>query len=326
MSVSKTLLLLMCLFIPKLLLADQPEFNPRMVIPRAFPAIVKPKTMTAEKADEVLEESELVIGVTVDGESRAYPLNMLTGPKREIINDELGGTAIVVTWCHLCHNGIVYHAEVKGKKLMFLVSGMLWRRNLVMQDMETKSLWSHMLGKAMRGPLEGAILERIRCEMTDWKSWREEHPDTSVLSMSRTSRNYRKEFYMDPKQFVFGYVSGDHARAWSFDQLLQQPVVNDRFHNTEVLIVYDPDSTAAWMYERRVNDQVLTFERSGGLTRDRETGSVWDPAKGRSVGGLLMGKTLTPLAGIVAYRAAWRDFHPDSSYWVAKSADSGSSQ
>lgn len=72
------------------------QYEPRVVIPRPFPAITNPKILPATDSD--LAGSELVIGVVINGASRAYPINQLTGPRREIINDELGGTAIAATW------------------------------------------------------------------------------------------------------------------------------------------------------------------------------------------------------------------------------------
>ena len=47
---------------------------------------------------KILSPSELVLGVTVGDQSRAYPINMLTGPSREILNDTLGGRPIAATW------------------------------------------------------------------------------------------------------------------------------------------------------------------------------------------------------------------------------------
>ena len=78
--------------------AEPREFEPRVVIRRPFPAITDPPIATVEKADDELHDNELVIGVEVGGKSRAYPINMLTGPQREIINDQLGGRAIAATW------------------------------------------------------------------------------------------------------------------------------------------------------------------------------------------------------------------------------------
>ena len=77
---------------------EMPEFNPRVVIKRAFPAITEPPTVSAKQANETLHESELVLGVTIGDKARAYPINMLTGPRREIVNDKLGETDLAATW------------------------------------------------------------------------------------------------------------------------------------------------------------------------------------------------------------------------------------
>jgi hypothetical protein len=74
------------------------QFRPQVVIRKPFPAIVKPKMVSAAEANQSVHPEELVLGVEIDGISRAYPINMLTGPQREIINDELGGQAIAATW------------------------------------------------------------------------------------------------------------------------------------------------------------------------------------------------------------------------------------
>ena len=78
--------------------AQLPEFNPQVVIPRAMPAIENAPVISAARADRQLQDSELVLGITVKGQARAYPINMLTGPRREIVNDTLGGRSIAATW------------------------------------------------------------------------------------------------------------------------------------------------------------------------------------------------------------------------------------
>ena len=80
-------------------MAGEPVFDPKTVIPRAFPVIADPPLIEASKVTpEVVRDEELVLGVVVDGAARAYPINQLTGPRREIINDDLGGRAIAATW------------------------------------------------------------------------------------------------------------------------------------------------------------------------------------------------------------------------------------
>jgi len=75
------------------------EFNPRTVLKNPLPAITNAAHLPAAQATpELVNDNELVLGVMVGGQARAYPINMLTGPRREIINDTLGGRRIAATW------------------------------------------------------------------------------------------------------------------------------------------------------------------------------------------------------------------------------------
>ena len=74
----------------------EPEYRPRRLIRDPIRPITNPKIVAAAESD--LQDNELVIGVVVNNEARAYPINQLTGPQREIINDKLGNTAIAATW------------------------------------------------------------------------------------------------------------------------------------------------------------------------------------------------------------------------------------
>lgn len=75
---------------------DVTDYKPITVLDKPIRAIVDAPFVTADKTE--LADNALIIGVEVNGQSRAYPINQLTGPYREIINDELGGTPIAATW------------------------------------------------------------------------------------------------------------------------------------------------------------------------------------------------------------------------------------
>ena len=75
-----------------------PEFQPKVVIASAFEPITDATIAAASEAPQWLREDDLVLGISIDGEHRAYPINMITGPRREIINDHLGGRDIAATW------------------------------------------------------------------------------------------------------------------------------------------------------------------------------------------------------------------------------------
>ena len=72
------------------------EFNPKTVINRVFEPITNFPIVSVTETE--LENNELVLGTIINGEARAYPINMLTGPRREILNDRLGNQAIAATW------------------------------------------------------------------------------------------------------------------------------------------------------------------------------------------------------------------------------------
>ncbi len=73
------------------------SFFPMQVVSRP-PSVSDFPILSAEEAKGKIEDNELVLGVTINGESRAYPLNVLTGPDREVFNDQLGGRRIAATW------------------------------------------------------------------------------------------------------------------------------------------------------------------------------------------------------------------------------------
>lgn len=75
-----------------------PVYKPFKVTKPYRPPIVDAPVISVGEVKDQVNDNELVLGVVVGGEARAYPINMLTGPSREIINDTLGGRAIAATW------------------------------------------------------------------------------------------------------------------------------------------------------------------------------------------------------------------------------------
>ena len=184
-----------------------------------------------------------------------------------------------------------------------------------MIDSETGSLWSHILGEARQGELEGEQLEVIPSLLTDWKTWRAAHPDTTVMNLSRTSWDYDRQFYSDPERFVIGMVRFEQSRAWSFAGLREEVVVNDTFQDNPIVVVFDVESSGAMIFDRRPNGRTLSFAWREDQLIDIETGTVWHPQTGRALEGELVEERLTPEVGIISFRETWEVFHPKSSYW-----------
>ncbi len=186
-----------------------------------------------------------------------------------------------------------------------------------MYDQETETWWSHILGEAMQGPLKGEKLEQIPSIMTTWEQWLNEHPESTVAVLSKTSRDYRASIYQrNLPGFLLGITSGNSARAWPFDLLVKQQVLNDHWNDRPVVAVIDPKHMTPQLFARTVDDRVLTFRMhpDTGLLIDNETQTAWEPVSGQALDGTLAGRKLDPLPAIVSETDAWQRFHPDSTY------------
>ena len=286
----------------------------------AFPPLVRVPIVTAGAAGPEVRDDYFVVGVELNGESRAYPLNMLSRLDRHVLDDTLGSQPIAVTWCGLCESPVVYSRQVAGRTLTFFVSGKIAGENLVMKDVETGSEWPQMLGEATKGPLEGESLERIPAVWTDWKTWRTEHPETTVVMLVQPVdfHKHDQESSISPSEkeyfssLQWGLVRGGKALSWPLKELALDPVVNDSFAGLPIVIVYESRTATISAFERRVEETELTFRLEGdGLIVD-QAGTVWDLVTGRAIRGKLAGRRLTPIAGIISHVRAWTTLHPDS--------------
>ena len=109
-----------------------------------IPSIDDPRFVPVSEVTD-LTDTEPVIGVTVNGEARAYPLGIIT--RHEIVNDTIGGVPVTVTYCPLCNSSIVFDRRVDGQVLDFGTTGKLRNSDLVMYDRQTESWWQQFSGK-----------------------------------------------------------------------------------------------------------------------------------------------------------------------------------
>ena len=180
-------------------------------------------------------------------------------------------------------------------------------------DIETESLWSHILGEAMGGSLKGTVLEALPSDMVTWKSWRREHPKTTVLNLSRTTQEYTRQFYQQPEKFVVGFQVDAQSYHVPFTTFRTQPLLETTIREQALLLSFDPESTSIRIFSRRVKERDLNFAADAtGRVQDRQTGSSWNRATGVATEGPLAGTHLAQVVGIVSFARAWRVFHPDS--------------
>lgn len=213
-----------------------------------------------------------------------------------------------------------------------------------MYDRETESLWSHVTGGAIEGPLKGVELKPYPASQTTWQHWKRLHPETMVLSKRTAfgiegSRNVYQGYFEDPerlgifgtknpdnvlpgKEFVLGLILGKAAVAYPYRDLNRQPLVQDEVSGEPVLVAFSAAEATAVAFSRSVADRVLEFGkvREGGgdvLMEDRQTGSTWQALTGRAIKGKLAGTRLRQLPATRAFWFAWKGFYPETRLWRA---------
>jgi hypothetical protein len=144
-----------------------------------IPAIDEPRYTRAEDVD-FLEDREPVILITVEAESRAYPLQILTW--HEIVNTRFGEVPVAVTFCPLCNTAIAFDRRLDSEVLSFGTTGKLRDSDLVMYDRQTESWWQQFGGEALVGELAGQKLRQLPARIVAWREFREAHPSGLVLN------------------------------------------------------------------------------------------------------------------------------------------------
>jgi hypothetical protein len=293
-----------------------------------IPALDRPTTIPATKAG-YLHDDEKVFGVRIGGEARAYPLRMLDW--HEMLNDEVGGRPVTLSYCTLCGSGILYDTRTpNGKPYTFGTSGLLYRSNKLMVDRQTLSLWNNLTGEPVVGRLaQSAIrLPILPLTLTTWKEWRGRHPDSTTFALDaalvgRFGFNYQpgaadrqrrgvsfpvwnKSAALDPKAEVFALRLGDPPKVYPVETLIAERLVNDRVGDTAVVLLADPESGAVRAFAR--GDRTFRLAPGGELLdQDDRRWRIEEEALSSEAQ-----KPLERLAGHQAFWFGWYGFYPGS--------------
>lgn len=297
----------------------------------AIPSIDSPVFISATEASRGMEPTERVLGVEINGEARAYPVNVLT--VHEIVNDHVGGIPVCVTWCPLSYAGIVYLRVVADTLLSLGGSGKILRNSMVMYDRNTGSLWNQLSGVSFSGPLSGFTLQPVPSSLTTWQSWVREYPATVVLSKEDSpygqyDEDHMTDYYSSEKtgirnpahsdrrlfnkEIVFGTVIEGKPVVYPVPLLKKATVIHDETEAGPVVVFWDTPSETARLYQAALNKTPLTFYEQENTILDYQTNSTWSRLTGRATGGPLKGGTLTALPATTAFWFAWADHFPNT--------------
>jgi hypothetical protein len=302
-----------------------------------------------------LDEKEPVIAVVLEGESRAYPLRILTW--HEIVNDEIKDVPIAVTYCPVCNSAVVFERpEIGNAVTSFEASGLLYRSNLVMYDRSTDSLWPQLTGLAMRGEMTGSRLLRLPVQIVSWHDFRTVYPRGMVLSeQTGFDRPYGQNPYpgldsgatppsevelnvddrLAPLDRVLGVRSGGDVIAYSSQRLSAAAgndglAVENQTVGGQSLVVIWKTGTRSALDEKKISRSrdvgaIAAFATKAGadpLTFEDRAGRIVDLESGsrwnifgRATAGALKGMQLARVDSIESFWYQWASFHPRTDVW-----------
>jgi Protein of unknown function (DUF3179) len=277
----------------------------------------QPKQFLLASADKnKVDSSRLVIGVSFNGESKAYPIRFLG--YHHHIQDTVGGKAILVTYCTVCRTGRVFEPIVNGKHETFRLVGMD-HFNAMLEDATTRSWWRQVTGEAIAGKLKGQKLPEVFSTQTSLGDWLQLHPNSLIMqadssfieSYSKTTK-YEDGTSRDAltgtdslswkdKSWVIGVKSGEERKAYDWIQLKQERIIHDKLDNVSLLLVVTKDDKSFFAFERPADSKFF-------LANDT---IVFNNRHFRIDGkGIDTSYSLKPLPAYQEFWHSWRTFNP----------------
>lgn len=227
-------------------------------MPFFFPEVRELRRVPGSRAE--IDGDTQVIGVQVGETAVAYPIEEIVMP-RHIVHDTIEGTPILVSYCALCRTALIFRAEVEGERLYFKVAG-VWRRNMIMIDDQTGSIWQQATGECLHGEYEGQSLELLSGENSVWRSWQKKHPDSEYANEFTEARRglmSRKRMLaglksvplkagvpgmtdltgLPKRETVFGITVNGRSKAYPLSELEPEMRFRDRVGGEELRLEYD---------------------------------------------------------------------------------------
>lgn len=282
----------------------------------------------ASAENSSVSPGKLIIGVTINGESKAYPIEII-GYHHQV-RDTVGGKDIMVTYCTVCRTGRIYDPVINGKSETFRLVGMD-HFNAMFEDATTKSWWRQATGEAITGKMKGSSLTEIPSEQMTLKNWLRKYPDSKILEPDsnflkayddlvgydegtiKSDLEYRDFGSWQFKSWVIGIEFNGKSKSYDWNNLEKNKVINDSLPGLPIVIAIENDSVSYHVWNRRVDNYYLQFQidPSGTQLQDIQTNSIWN-YDGICIDGAMKGNKLEIVKASQEFLHSWESFHPDN--------------
>lgn len=286
-------------------------------------------TNFSDLAGNTIDSDKLVIGVEINGDARAFPIQLI-GYHHQV-RDTIGGEPVMITYCTVCRTGRVYSPVVSGHPENFRLVGMD-HFNAMFEDRTTKSWWRQATGVAVAGPLTGSSLKEIPSHQLTLAAWARQYPNTKILQPDtlfkkdyddladfdkgtvKSHLEKRDSVSWKDKSWVVGIRTEDAERAYDWNDLVQRQVIQDSLPHCPLVILLEQDTASFRAYSRRLDEKTLWFTKDGNNLTDTNTRSSWN-SQGICLSGPLKDRRLEALAAYQEFWHSWRQFHPNTTQY-----------
>jgi len=235
----------------------------------------------------------------------------------------------------------VWGRDVAGLRLTFHLAG-INDQNFLMRDEQTGSYWQQISGKAVSGPLRGSQLPFVHSDELNYGTWQSEEPQGTVLQDAAAYRfGYARkdwdvrmqrapvvidfrEHGLKARDLMLGIQAFGASRAFPYDQVIREKLVEDHVGAERVLLVVGQDGQSVRAFRDRIPgiSGAPEFYRMGAgqpgaLMMDAATGSEWN-FQGCAISGKAKGVCLEPVEVIKDYWFDWRNFNPSTTVYGRK--------
>lgn len=279
----------------------------------------QPGTLIFKNASEnKVESSRLILGISLNGESKAYPIQFL-GYHHQV-RDSIGGKEIMVTYCTVCRTGRIFEPLIEGKPEEFRLVGMD-HFNAMFEDKSTGSWWRQVNGKAVAGPLKGKTLPEVPSIQTTLEKWLELYPNTLIMQAdeefkekyegmskyesgaSKSKLTLRDQASWKDKSWVIGLESGTESKAYDWNRLQKEGIIHDELGGKPVAVILSVDKKSFVALERLNSEQLFSLSNDTLITADNRYNFI----------GISLDSTKSNLKRLNAYQEywhSWQIFHP----------------
>ena len=293
-----------------------------------IPAIMNPEFISIDEVD-FLSDNDLVIGVILNGEIKAYPHPILDW--HEIVNDKVDDINIALTYCPLTGTAIAWNRTFGNSTTTFGVSGKLYNSNLIPYDRETDSYWSQIGLNCVNGELIGSVIETFPVLETSWKTWKKLYPDAEIMSTNTGfSRDYNRYPYgayrtnnssllfpVSPfddrllsKERVLGVLNMGANKVYSINKFTEPQVIFDTVGSDKLIIIGSKEDNfiVAFFGDDALNNLTIDLTELPVIAKDAD-GNELD-ITGKVVNGPLAGLQLEQPTAFMGYWFSFGAFYP----------------